>query len=90
MHKEYQYSFEKLKVWQNARKFVLEVYQITDRFPKHEKFGFIDQIRRASVSISANISEGSSRISYKDQAHFTNIANSSLMEVLSHFYLALD
>ena len=76
MHKDYKYSFEKLNVWQNARKFVMEVYQITDKFPKHEKFGLIDQIRRAAVSIPANIAEGTSRLSNKDQAHFTNIAYS--------------
>ncbi len=67
MDKEYRYSFEKLKVWQNARKFVLEVYQLTDKFPKHERFGLIDQIRRAAVSIPANLAEGSSRISSKDK-----------------------
>ena len=90
MKQEYRYSFEKLRVWQNARKFVLDVYKITNNFPSHEKFGLVDQIRRAVVSVPANIAEGSSRLSAKDQAHFKNIAYSSLMEVLSHFYLALD
>jgi len=90
MKEEYKYSFEKLRVWQNARKFVLDVYQITNNFPAHEKYGLVDQIRRAAISVPANIAEGSSRLSSKDQAHFTNMAYSSLMEVLSHFYLALD
>ena len=79
MQKKYRYSFEKLRVWQNARKFVLDVYKITNNFPAHEKFGLVDQIRRAVVSVPANIAEGSSRLSAKDQAHFTNIAYSSLM-----------
>ncbi|MGK9477958.1 four helix bundle protein [Melioribacter sp. OK-6-Me] len=90
MHQEYQYSFEKLKVWQNARALTLEVYQITEKLPPNEKFGLTDQIRRAAISISSNLAEGSSRITSKDQAHFSNMAYSSLMELLSHFYLAFD
>jgi len=90
MHQEYQYSFERLKVWQNARALVLDVYQITENFPKNEKFGLTDQIRRAAISIPSNLAEGSSRITSKDQAHFTNLAYSSLMELLNHFYLAFD
>ena len=66
----YPFSFEKLRVWQNARQLVMEVYQITDKFPSYEKFGLVDQIRRAAVSIPANIAEGSSRLSSKNQAHF--------------------
>ena len=87
---DHQYSFEKLIVWQNARKFFLKIYQITEKFPQDEKYGLTNQIRRAAVSIAANIAEGSSRLSSKDQAHYTNIAYSSLMELLSHLYLALD
>ena len=90
MNSEYRYSFEKLNVWQNARKFVFFVYQITNKFPNQEKYALTDQIRRAAISIPANIAEGTSRITSKDQAHFSSIAYSSLMEVLSHFYLALD
>ncbi len=90
MEQKYQYSFEKLRVWQKAREFALKVYQITDKFPSHEKFGLVDQISRAAVSVPANSAEGSSRLSARDQAHFTNMAYSSLMEVLSHLYLALD
>lgn len=88
--KNYEFSFEKLRVWQNARQLVLEVYQITDKFPSHEKFGLLDQIRGSAVSIPANIAERSSQLSSKDRAHFSNIAYSSLMEVLSHIYLAFD
>jgi len=86
----HEYSFEKLVVWQKARDFVSFIYEITKSFPKEEKFGLTDQIRRAAVSITANIAEGSSRTSKKDQAHFTQLSYSSLMEVLSHFYIALD
>lgn len=58
----YSFSFDKLRVWQNARQLFIEVYQITDKFPPYEKFGLVDQIKRAAVSIPANIAEGSSRL----------------------------
>ncbi len=86
----YIYSFEKLEVWKKSRKFVVYIYDLTNKFPKNEKYILVDQIRRASISISANLAEGSSRITFKDKAHFTNIAYSSLMEVLSHLYIAYD
>ena len=87
---EYKFSFEKLIVWQNSRKLVKEIYDITDLFPKEERFCIIDQLRRAAISISSNLAEGSSRTSSKDQAHFTNLAYSSLMEVLNQLYIADD
>ncbi len=64
--------------------------KLTDKFPKHKRFGLIDQIRRAAVSIPANLAEGGFRIFSKDKAHFTNLAYNSLMDVLNHFYLAVD
>jgi len=84
------YSFEKLDVWHNAREMTVLIYKITNRFPDTEKYGLVSQIRRASVSIAANIAEGSARTSSKDQAHFTQIAYSSMIEVLNHFFIALD
>ena len=84
------YSFEKLLVWQDARKFVAFVYAITKNFPKEELYGLTNQIRRASVSIPSNIAEGSSRSSAKDQAYFSQLSYSSLMETLNHFYIAFD
>ncbi len=84
------YSFEKLEVWQNARKLIVFIYELTNGFPENEKYGLVSQIRRASVSIAANIAEGSARTSSKDQAHFTQIAYSSMLEVLNHFFIALD
>ncbi|HNW20871.1 MAG TPA: four helix bundle protein [Bacteroidales bacterium] len=88
--KDYKYSFEKLIVWQKAREFVVFVYDIVASFPKEERYGLIDQIRRAAISVVANIAEGSSRTSKKDKAHFTQMAYSSLIEILSHFYIAYD
>ncbi len=84
------YSFEKLLVWQDARKFVAFVYAVTKKFPKEELYGLTNQIRRASVSVPANIAEGSSRSSAKDQAYFSQLSYSSLMETLNHFYIAFD
>jgi four helix bundle protein len=84
------YSFEKLDVWQNARKMTAQIYKITNKFPENEKYGLVSQIRRASVSIAANIAEGSARTSSKDQAYFTQIAYSSMIELLNHFYIASD
>ena len=84
------YSFEKLKVWQNTRKLTNKVYLITRDFPADEKFGLVSQMRRAAISISSNIAEGSSRKTAKDQAHFYNMAYSSGLELLSQIILSLD
>jgi four helix bundle protein len=86
----YLFNFEKLEVWQDARKFISEVYLFTDKFPKNEKFGLTSQIQRAVVSVAANIAEGSSRFSRKDFARYVQISFGSLMEVLSHSYVAYD
>lgn len=61
----YTYTFEKLEVWQLSRSFVKEVYELTKSFPKDEQYGLSNQIRRAAVSISSNIAEGSSRLNNK-------------------------
>ncbi|WLD24695.1 four helix bundle protein [Flavobacterium dauae] len=84
------YYFERLDVWQGSRKFVKEIYIITKRFPEEEKFGIINQIRRASLSICANIAEGTSRQSEKDKARFINQAFSSGIEVMNFLILSND
>jgi len=86
----YIFSFEKLEVWKEAIQLSVEVCRVTKKFPKEEKFGLISQIRRASNSISANLAEGTSRITDKDKAHFTTIAFSTTMEVLSHLVLSKE
>ena len=86
----YYFSFEKLEVWNKSRAFVSDIYTISKKFPDEEKFGLTNQVRRAAVSVSANIAEGVSRISKKDQANFSQFSFSSLMEVLSHLYIAHD
>ena len=86
----YQFSFEKLDVWQMARKLAGEVYKKTQTFPVEEKYSLTSQIRRAAVSVSANIAEGTTRQTARDQAHFTTIAFSSLMELFNHLIIASD
>jgi four helix bundle protein len=84
------YSFENLEVWQMSRELVKEIYQITSTFPNEEKFGLTSQLRRASVSVSSNIAEGSTRWSKKDQSRFYEIAFGSLIEVLNQMILSAD
>ncbi len=86
----YTFYFEKLEVWQNARKLVKEVYIISRSFPEEEKFGITNQIRRATAGISANIAEGISRNSNKDKAKFINIAYSTSIEVINFLILSWD
>lgn len=83
-------SFEHLDVWQEARKFVVSVYQLQARFPSYERFGLCDQIRRAVVSIPSNIAERSGRRSMKDKIRFVEYAYGSLMEVYCQLILAND
>ncbi|MEN8776118.1 MAG: four helix bundle protein [Polaribacter sp.] len=86
----YIFSFEKLKVWQDAIQLSKEVYKITSTFPNDEKFGLVSQMRRATNSIAANLAEGTSRNTNKDKAHFTTIAYSTTMEVLNHIILSKE
>lgn len=86
----HQFYFEKLDVWQNARVLVKDIYVTTSKFPKEEIFGITSQIRRATMSISANIAEGMSRNTNKDKARFLNLAYSSAMEVINFLILSLD
>ncbi len=84
----YKYSFEKLVVWKESMELVTFVYNITKKFPSDERFGLISQLRRASISVSSNIAEGTSRTTNKDKSRFTTIAYSSLMEVLCQIIIA--
>ena len=77
------FNFEKLEVWNKAIEFADSVYSITRAFPDDERFGLTSQMRRAAVSISSNIAEGSARHSRDDYAHFLEIATGSLFEVVS-------
>ena len=84
------YSFEKLEVYQLARKFKIEIKLMSQVFPKEERFDLTSQINRSSASISANLAEGSGRSSNFDQAHFTNMSFSTGLETIDHLNTALD
>ncbi len=73
--------YEKLDVWHKAIELTKDIYHLSNQFPEDEKFGLISQIRRAAVSIPANIAEGSGRNSNKEFNHFLGIASGSCSEV---------
>lgn len=83
-------SFEDLVVWQKAHQLVLKVYAMTEDFPKAELFGLTSQLRRAAVSIAANIAEGFKKTSRADKARFFNIAQGSVEECRYYLILAHD
>jgi four helix bundle protein len=83
-------SFRELLVWRKAHEFVLGVYPFTANFPKHEVYGLAQQLRRAAVSIPANIAEGFRRRGRADKARYMNIAEGSLEECRYYLILAKD
>ena len=85
-----EFSFQKLNVWQEAKKLVVDVYHLLDGFPKFEKYALCDQIRRAVVSVPSNIAEGSGRKSLKEQIRFLEISYGSLMETYNQLLIAID
>lgn len=82
--------FEKLEVWKKAHKFVIEIYKITSKFPKNEKFSLTDQLRRSASSIPTNIVEGNEREGKKEYLQFLYTAKGSLAESKYHLLLAKD
>lgn len=83
-------SFEELVVWQKAHQCTLEVYQLTQRFPGREQFGLTSQLRRAAVSVPANIAEGFRKRGNLEKARFYNIAQGSIEECVYYLILAQD
>ena len=90
MAREAAKSFRDLEVWQKSHAVVLEVYKLTRRLPKEELFGLISQMRRASVSVPANIAEAFKRRGKPDKARHLNIAQGSLEELRYFFILCGD
>jgi four helix bundle protein len=82
------FGFENLAVWQKALVFADLVYDMTESFPRAERFGLTSQLRRAAVSVSSNIAEGSGRGSKKDFSRFVEIAFGSVCEVVSQTHLS--
>ena len=84
------YAFERLDVWQVSRAFVKEVYRLLAQSPDFEMYILTNQIRRAAVSVSLNIAEGTSRNSLKEQSRFSEVAYGSLLEVYCSLLIAKD
>lgn len=82
------FRFEKLDVWQRAVDHAGKIYAVTRSFPNDERFGLTNQLRRAAVSVSSNIAEGSGRVSDVDFARFLEFSYGSLMEVVSQLTIA--
>ena len=84
------FPHEKLEVWQLAKTLAKRVYSLTSDFPKEERFGLVDQMRRAGVSVMSNLAEGCGRTGARDQAHFSQLAFGSLLELDAQLQLSLD
>lgn len=83
-------SFQDLNIWKEAHHLTLEIYKITNKFPKAEIFGLTSQIQRAAVSVAANIVEGMGRNTTKELLSFAYNARGSLMEVIYYLILSKD
>lgn len=90
MSKYHIYSFEKLEVYKLSISLSMEIRKLVKSFPKEEQYDLIRQLKRATDSIGANLAEGSGRSSSLDQAHFTNMAYSSGLEIINHLNLSLQ
>lgn len=84
------FTFFDLRVYQEAKLLVREVYTLLDKFPKYETYALSDQLRRAVVSVPSNIAEGSGRVSAKEKVRFVEIAYGSLTETLCQLDIAHD
>lgn len=81
-------NYKELRVWQNGVDLAELVYRVTSNFPQDERYGLTSQMRRAAVSIPANIAEGKGRESLNDYLHFLAISRDSLLELETHLVIA--
>jgi four helix bundle protein len=79
---------KKLDAWKQSMELVIDVYRVTEKFPNHERYGLIDQIRRATISIPSNIAEGAARQTKKEFSNYLHIAQGSLSELDTQMELA--
>jgi four helix bundle protein len=84
------FSFQKLRVWDEAMQLLRLIYKVSSTFPSTEKFGLISQMRRCSVSILSNIAEGNSRFSQKERARFFEVAYSSTVELQAQIVISQE
>ncbi len=87
---EKKFSFEDLEVYKMAKILVRDIYSLQHIFPKYETYALGDQVRRSASSVTSNIAEGSGRSSFKEKAHFIEIAYGSLMEAFSQLQIAQE
>ena len=83
-------DYKKLKVWEDAHKFTIDIYRITKKFPKNEQYGLASQIRRSASSIPTNIVEGSGQLNNGNLIRFLGIAKGSAFETEYQLLLAKD
>ena len=83
-------GFEDLEVWKRCRQLRIEIFELLKSFPDGGKYRLIDQLKRSSRSITANIAEGHGRFHYQDNLKFCRNARGSLNEVLDHLICACD
>jgi len=84
------HNFRKLSIWIKSMSLVTKVYELTNTFPSHERFGLMSQMQRAAVSVPTNIAEGSAKTSNKDFARFLEISVGSLLELETELAIALN
>ena len=84
------FRFEGLEIWRLAREYTTHIYEITSRFPKHERYALADQLNRAANSVALNIAEGSGQDTSAQFNRYLGIAAGSVCEVVSALFLALD
>ena len=83
-------NFRNYKIWNESIEFTTDIYKIVRTFPSYERYGLGDQLRRASVSISSNIAEGSARESEREFVHFLSISLGSAFEVETQLQIAFN
>jgi four helix bundle protein len=83
-------SFEDVEIWKKAHAWVLKIYRLSEKFPKHELFGLTSQLRRTAVSVPANFAEGFKKLGKADKLRFYNIAQGSLEECRYYLILTKD
>lgn len=83
-----EFTYRKLRVYQQSKNLVLVIYDLLKKFPREENYALCDQLRRAVISIPSNIAEGVSRTSHKERVHFLEIAFGSLNEVMCQIEIA--
>ena len=84
------HNYKELKVWREAMDLTISIYSLSSQFPSEERFGLTSQIRRAAVSVSSNISEGSGRNSNGEFKQFLGMANGSLCELETQLIIAKE